>query len=1072
MTESKQDEMATMEESKQDEMATMEESKPDKMGTFMKSESEGIIAMELHDYSFYSRTFFQRVNENSPVRPYLTFKTKPGRPQRLIVRIWSHDQGWCNPDLEDNNDEYANSWTWFAFGSVPEADPEEGEIPCQTLHDFQRNPRARSEEVCHVNEWKIGVPVKAEDKDDSRPLDNFLDSLAAPGTSREIGIFPMARYPYWENHVWKVEVEVRDWYYERTIKQDSRHIITTRPVNPDETSRLSKLLKLRVQKPTDATPKQLIDYMNENRRDNSVGATNRVRYIVNSLPFDHPVRPVYLGHLAMRLSERYHRMGVEEDLRLSISLYRQAVADIHLSERDRSIILLSLGNALCDRFRLSHAMRDLEEAVNLIRSVIAEAPPDDSPGLPERLISLATVLQEHYHYPNLGTIGDLEEAITVGREAIAAIAPDNPNFSYILGVLGSCLFDYYNYNQEPKHLDEAISLCRQAISTPSVKGQRSRWLTDLGGYLDEGYRRTQVQEYQDLATEYFLLSLRSEGGLGGRIRAGSKLLSRPNILQLGPQTYKDAAIAAGLVPKLFKHSSSIADNRNILSAAVGIASNAAAIALHFHQGPGAAIQLLETGRGVLINQTSNLRADLSELRSQRPELAHSFDGLKNNLDVPRSNHVVAADDSPSLFSDMDQRHTDAGQMLRLLREIRKEDRFTRFLEPATDDDMRRAAFLGPIVILNASIHRCDAIIVQESGIRALELPDLTLAAIQQQTDHIQSMRTLEWLWDSVVEPVLDALGIVRPPLEGYWPHVWWIPTGPLTRFPIHAAGYHLESGGKRTAIDRVISSYSSSINTIIRTRQRRIRKVNEQNSSVVVTSMQSTPGLGFLANTDNEISAVREQCMLEPLGLPVVSPKPYRDDVMAALPACRIFHFAGHGQAAEDPLQSFLCLEDWNKRPLTVTGLIETDLGHAGFPFLAYLSACSTGRNLDPNIADESLHLTSMFHLTGFRHVIGTLWEVDDSLCVDMARMVYESLGVNGLNDASVSIALHHAIRAARRNWLMEEVVARARNREADGMKSGEEILAEVEAGIRDVKLCSDEVYKAPLWVPYIHFGA
>lgn len=67
-------------------------------------------------------------------------------------------------------------------------------------------------------------------------------------------------------------------------------------------------------------------------------------------------------------------------------------------------------------------------------------------------------------------------------------------------------------------------------------------------------------------------------------------------------------------------------------------------------------------------------------------------------------------------------------------------------------------------------------------------------------------------------------------------------------------------------------------------------------------------------------------------------------------------------------------------------------------PFLAYLSACGTGEIKDQKFFDENIHLISACQLAGFRHVIGTLWEVDDETCVHMARMTYE-----GIEDGSAT---------------------------------------------------------------------
>ncbi|KAK4228967.1 hypothetical protein QBC38DRAFT_453782 [Podospora fimiseda] len=58
-------------------------------------------------------------------------------------------------------------------------------------------------------------------------------------------------------------------------------------------------------------------------------------------------------------------------------------------------------------------------------------------------------------------------------------------------------------------------------------------------------------------------------------------------------------------------------------------------------------------------------------------------------------------------------------------------------------------------------------------------------------------------------------------------------------------------------------------------------------------------------------------------------------------------------------------------------------------PFLAYLSACSTGSNKVEGLEDENLHLMTACQLAEFRHVIGTLWPVSDEHCVDVAKTVF-----------------------------------------------------------------------------------
>lgn len=152
---------------------------------------------------------------------------------------------------------------------------------------------------------------------------------------------------------------------------------------------------------------------------------------------------------------------------------------------------------------------------------------------------------------------------------------------------------------------------------------------------------------------------------------------------------------------------------------------------------------------------------------------------------------------------------------------------------------------------------------------------------------------LEWLWNVVAGPVLGALGFTEPPNED-WPHVWWIPTGALSRFPLHAAGYHSKPSTE-AVLDRVMSSYSSSIRAIIHGRLRRHRGLQSTPTQALLIAMENTPEHSRLPSTTKEISMLHRLC--ESMGLQPVEPKRCKQDVIACLSDCQIFHFAGHGHA-------------------------------------------------------------------------------------------------------------------------------------------------------------------------------
>ena len=138
-------------------------------------------------------------------------------------------------------------------------------------------------------------------------------------------------------------------------------------------------------------------------------------------------------------------------------------------------------------------------------------------------------------------------------------------------------------------------------------------------------------------------------------------------------------------------------------------------------------------------------------------------------------------------------------------------------------------------------------------------------------------------------------------------------------------------------------------------------------------------------------------------------------------------------------------------------------------PFLAYLSACGTGQIKDDRFVDESIHLVSAYQLAGFRHVVGTLWEVNDETCVDIARMTYEGMRDKGMTDEAVCWGLHTAIREIRNRWVSEMAHPREASQlmisgSNDGDLGGAMLPRDIEA--------SDQDDEKPLyWVPYVHFG-
>ena len=492
------------------------------------------------------------------------------------------------------------------------------------------------------------------------------------------------------------------------------------------------------------------------------------------------------------------------------------------------------------------------------------------------------------------------------------------------------------------------------------------------------------------------------------------------------------------------------DKQHILGQFAGLASTAAAISLKAGKGKYYVLELLELGRCVIAGLLFAMRTDISDLKEQHPRLAAEFESLRDELDSPSSGMALLDNTTPSWKSQVNQRFEVERKFNEVIAQICNQPGFHNFLLPPTLSELMAAADQGPIIIINVSSYRCDAFLIEHHQIRVLPLPNLRDEEVKEKVQQLSvgSTPILQWLWDVAAGPVLDVLGYQCPPSDSNLPRVWWIPTVALSHFPIHAAGLHTK-GSTETVLDRVMSSYISSIKALVYGRRRSVRRFTESAlEHALLVAMQDTPCLprgSALPYATKEVEMLANLC--PSLQLKAVRPPQRREEVLTHLRACKIFHFASHGRLDPlDPSRSCLLLEDC---PLTVGDLRDCKIQESS-PFLGYLSACSTGANKVNRYIDEGVHLVSTFQLAGFRHVIGTLWEVSDSHCVDVARVVYETIRHEGMTDMAICRGLHKAVKALR-----------------DGKDRRDEG--------RDAMLCDESrktTLQSPLyWVPYIHFG-
>lgn len=245
------------------------------------------------------------------------------------------------------------------------------------------------------------------------------------------------------------------------------------------------------------------------------------------------------------------------------------------------------------------------------------------------------------------------------------------------------------------------------------------------------------------------------------------------------------------------------DRHRELRKAADIARDAATAGLDACR-PGTAVEWLEQERSVMWNQLSQLRTPADELRAAYPELADQFERVSHRLEhasprkKPAMNKLMNRNaEDTSLEVQAREHRALALSREKLLAHIRSLPGIERFLLPKTIEQLTSSVHSGPVVFLNASKWRCDALIVIPGSDRVVHvpLPSITYEKVEQTQKRLgrlledhglaipcdgssraarrvrhdispdEAFRSiLSYLWQNVVNPVLEKLApMVRGP---------------------------------------------------------------------------------------------------------------------------------------------------------------------------------------------------------------------------------------------------------------------------------------------------------------------
>lgn len=799
-------------------------------------------------------------------------------------------------------------------------------------------------------------------------------------------------------------------------------------------------------------------------------AADLLRAAIAAARPEDPFLPLELNNLGRTLIRLFELRGDAKPLMEAVAAHRAALAAVGASSPHRTAFVSGLANALARLAERTDEMSLLIEAVDLLRAVTVEADPDEPldlvcwHNLAVRLTSL---------YDATGDTALLDEAVAAHRAVVAATPADNPALTLYLGGLGNALLMLGRHAGRADAVGQAVAAQRSALAaTPPQHADRGLRLHNLGNALWARYLETADPEFQREAESCYTEAGGSMAAPVGRRISSYRALSR--VMLEGPRSEAGAlaAIEAAveLLPQAAARSLGRRDREYVHRQWSALPGWAAAVAVAAER-PDRAVELLEQTRGLLVADAVSARGgESARLRARDPALADAFDALQVRLAALESSdgamagarmvaaaaeaHALrAADHARDAERARDRARRDAyAEWERLLVRIRGLDGFTDFLRPTDFSTLITQVCEGPVVFVYATSIRSDALIVsaEEFGpVRVVPLPRLSPEEVVRQAERLTTAcraarfrdadldvtaaeqlaadsgvvhSILAWLWDTVAGPVLEALGHTsgpeQPELAESWPRVWWCPIGPLAYLPFHAAGHHVADhhavavgaagpgvsgarggpGAPRTVLDRVVSSYTTTIRSLTSGSAKPAPPCSPGPLIVTIPDAPSTEPLP---------GATAEAALIKAL-IPAahVLPHPTRETLLDLLPRHRVAHFACHGATN---------WADQETAPLTVLDISSLELDAD----LAYLSACSTTvTNLA--LADEAVHVTSAFHLAGYRHVVGTLWAAADQASAHFAGVFYHGLlrSDGTLDTGHAAFALHQATHAMRARCL------------------------------------------------------
>ncbi|KAJ1301890.1 hypothetical protein OPQ81_000730 [Rhizoctonia solani] len=757
----------------------------------------------------------------------------------------------------------------------------------------------------------------------------------------------------------------------------------------------------------------------------------------------HPMFMERLNILAASFNMRYNRLGDPNDLTKSIEYSIHALSfDSSTDHSLRVRVLVNLSILQLLRFKRLEDPQDIERGIEYNAcafSLTAGNHPDEALRLKH--------LGELYYarFALLLDPDDLDLAIESASYAVSLLSDKDEDLGDLLDHFGGYVHSRWYLLHNLEDLENGIRYKSRAVAlTPEYHPSRSRRIDSLGrSYLCKSLsdHPCDHQQMLHLAIDCFRQATFAEFNPPIVKFQSACIWARSSLRLSLTESLEAYGVAIDLIPQVIWLGTTISQRYHDIKDLSNIVGEAASIAIKAGDYK-RALEWLEQGRSIVMNQSMMLRSPLDDLRSVEPTLAEKLQKVAMELHSVASRDQIHYDmvlsnislNNPEKLADRHRQlvkeHAD------LLSRVRQLPGFEGFLKPKQASELVSAARTGPVVMLNIYVpfspremlkYSCDALILRPgtSEIAHLALPDFNLRTsanifsrfdssilrgnpiergVRQAAGHKLDLATiLSILWRDVVKPVIDFLGYEPSQCIDDLPHITWCTVGAVTSLPLHAAGTYGMS--KICVSDYAISSYTPSLTALLSSSAPPIA------TSMLAISQEQTPGNhSSLPGTARELACIQKHTTDIISYAQLTNGEATVEAVLDAMERYDCVHLACHAhQSINDPVKSGFFLHDGT---LDLISIMRRSFQNKG---LAFLSACQTAMG-DKELPSETVHLASSVLTAGYPSVIATMWSIWDRDGPFVADKVYGAILKDGKFDCRESAkALHYAISALRK---------------------------------------------------------